>query len=67
MTGSAIDDPDLARQMAGDYVAALERGQRNRDVEVLRREVSAADDPEQATAKLQELIERKREPAREGN
>ncbi len=67
MTGSAIDEPDLARQMAGDYVAALERGQRNRDVEVLRREVSAADDPEQATAKLQELIERKREPAREGN
>jgi DNA primase len=68
--GPLIDDLDHARVLVTDYVAALERRRRQREIDALRRGVTEASvgrgDEDEAWAKAQELISLRRaeEPRR---
>ena len=62
--GPLMDDIEQARVLVADYVAALERRKRQREVDALRRDVAEASidrhDDEEAWAKAQEVISLRR-------
>ncbi len=63
IVGAAMDDPKEARKLADDYVRALERGRRGREIDGHRRGATPADTAESVAA-LQSLIAVRREEHR---